>query len=396
MKKTFVLDTNVLLHDPGAMTSFEEHRVVIPIYVIEEIDNFKKDLSELGRNARHVSRKLDQLRMEGDLAQGVETSSGGCVQVKLTARELPTEFRSSHSIDNSIMATALECHELDASIQTIFVTKDVNLRIRAHALGLVYYRVPQKINHFAGVPVLEGNHLRGVLIADRTSDEPFVDEDISVMTTLAGEIIRAVQVERIFSEMDTERYQRESFYEASRSFNQALSVSDVSKVAVETVSRLVQLDFASVAVAVPDVENTLTIEAVHWSKQSDRLHLLGERFDADDTLIGAAIRARHPLPHGTLRSHTQAIFGTERDIPFEYIKVLPLLWKKIGVGALVLASREEKFLSHDMTDMLKVVADHAAIAIANAQMYERMERMATTDGLTNPTINWLGMLRPRM
>ena len=148
--------------------------------------------------------------------------------------------------------------------------------LKPHHTGLVYYRVPQKINHFAGVPVLEGNHLRGVLIADRTSDEPFVDEDISVMTTLAGEIIRAVQVERIFSEMDTERYQRESFYEASRSFNQALSVSDVSKVAVETVSRLVQLDFASVAVAVPDVENTLTIEAVHWSKQSDRLHLLGD------------------------------------------------------------------------------------------------------------------------
>ena len=62
MKKTFVLDTNVLLHDPEALTAFEDNNVVIPIYVIEEVDAFKKDQSELGRNARHAVRNLDALR----------------------------------------------------------------------------------------------------------------------------------------------------------------------------------------------------------------------------------------------------------------------------------------------------------------------------------------------
>ena len=57
-KKNYVLDTNVLLHDPGALYAFADNTVVIPIYVIEEIDTFKKDLSELGRNARHVARRL--------------------------------------------------------------------------------------------------------------------------------------------------------------------------------------------------------------------------------------------------------------------------------------------------------------------------------------------------
>ncbi len=56
MRKNFVLDTNVLLHDPGAISSFEENNIIIPIYVIEEVDSFKKDLSELGRNALQVSR----------------------------------------------------------------------------------------------------------------------------------------------------------------------------------------------------------------------------------------------------------------------------------------------------------------------------------------------------
>jgi PhoH-like ATPase len=136
MKKTFVLDTNVLLHDPGAMYAFEDNDVIIPIYCIEEIDHFKKDLSELGRNARQVSRQLDALREEGTLAKGVTTHGGGRVSVAMSARELPPEYRTARTTDNSILATALEVHEESNGRPTIFVTKDVNLRIRADALGL--------------------------------------------------------------------------------------------------------------------------------------------------------------------------------------------------------------------------------------------------------------------
>ena len=62
MKKTYVLDTNVVLHDPLAVYKFEDNTVVLPIFVIEEVDQFKKELSELGQNARHVARILDDLR----------------------------------------------------------------------------------------------------------------------------------------------------------------------------------------------------------------------------------------------------------------------------------------------------------------------------------------------
>ncbi len=133
-KKTFVLDTNVLLHDPRAMFSFEDNHVVVPITVIEEIDTFKKDLSELGRNARQVTRYLDQLRSEGKLTDGVDTDSGGTVRVAITNKDLPPEHRMSHTADSRIVATALQCHENNG--ETIFVTKDANLRIRADALNL--------------------------------------------------------------------------------------------------------------------------------------------------------------------------------------------------------------------------------------------------------------------
>lgn len=134
--KTFVLDTNVLLHDPGAMFSFEDNEVVIPIYVIEEIDNFKKDLSELGRNARQVGRLLDELRQMGSLSEGVATEAGGAVRVAITDRELEPKFRAGSSVDNRILATALECDDGQHDLQTILVTKDINMRIRADALGL--------------------------------------------------------------------------------------------------------------------------------------------------------------------------------------------------------------------------------------------------------------------
>src|SRR6185436_1615807 len=91
VKKYFVLDTNVLLHDPDAMFHFKDNIVVIPIQVIEEIDHFKKDLSEIGRSAREISRHLDALRLKGSLAEGVATEDGGIIQVHLGV-ELPESF----------------------------------------------------------------------------------------------------------------------------------------------------------------------------------------------------------------------------------------------------------------------------------------------------------------
>jgi len=137
MKKNFVLDTNVLLHDPNALTSFEDNNVVIPIYVIEEIDTFKKDLSELGRNARQISRMLDDARGRGELIHGVPINHHGMLRVAITARELPKEFAlSGSSADNRILATALEVQGAEPDLPAVFITKDINLRIRGAALGL--------------------------------------------------------------------------------------------------------------------------------------------------------------------------------------------------------------------------------------------------------------------
>jgi PhoH-like ATPase len=137
MKKNYVLDTNVLLHDPHAIHKFEDNDLILPIYVIEEIDQFKRESNERGRNARTVVRLLDEKRNGGSLSRGVPTGDGGSLRVHVPERrpELAIAL-DPKSTDHAILATALEVRDGTPERPTVFVTMDVNLRIRADALGL--------------------------------------------------------------------------------------------------------------------------------------------------------------------------------------------------------------------------------------------------------------------
>ena len=137
--KNYILDTTVLLHDSGAMFHFNENNVIIPMSVIEEIDHFKKELTEIGRSARQTSRYLDTLRGRAPLGSGVPLDTGGKLFVKLSSgtmlRRLPEELRI-RSRDNMILAIALEVKEQAGDVRTVFVSKDINQRLKADALGL--------------------------------------------------------------------------------------------------------------------------------------------------------------------------------------------------------------------------------------------------------------------
>ncbi|CAN5924833.1 PhoH family protein [soil metagenome] len=139
MKKNYVLDTNILLHDPNAIFRFDDNNVIIPIYVIEEVDQFKREGSERGRNARHIVRLLDDLRETGgSLSKGVKTKAGGFLRVAIpnSRPELPTAIDKA-AMDNAILQTAFQVRDEDITHPTVFVTMDTNLRIRADALGML-------------------------------------------------------------------------------------------------------------------------------------------------------------------------------------------------------------------------------------------------------------------
>jgi len=137
--KNYIIDTNVLLHDPNSLLSFTNNSVLIPIEVIEEIDRFKRESSELGQNARSVSRMLDSFRGEGRLSEGVRLPNGGRLKIVFQRNGQERNGHgvfSDNTVDNRILSLAAGIQKAQPKNPTILVSKDINLRIKADALGL--------------------------------------------------------------------------------------------------------------------------------------------------------------------------------------------------------------------------------------------------------------------
>ena len=146
--KTFVIDTNVFIHRPEAIFSFRDNEIVIPLWVLEELDNLKKERDERGRNARETIRLLDEVSRHGDLREGVRLENGSTLRVELgrydSPENVPANLAGSKN-DNKILATAYGLQR--AGRRVFFVSKDISARLKATALGIkaVDYE-KQKVN----------------------------------------------------------------------------------------------------------------------------------------------------------------------------------------------------------------------------------------------------------
>lgn len=136
LKKVYVLDTNVLVHDPLALYAFHKGNVALPIEVLEELDRFKSENSDRGRNARDVIRRLDQLRERAPLSQGVTLDHGGSLHIVYR----PTEYETGGVLktgfaDDAILAVALYLKNKGHEVH--FISKDINARVKADVLGII-------------------------------------------------------------------------------------------------------------------------------------------------------------------------------------------------------------------------------------------------------------------
>lgn len=150
-KRLFIIDTNVLMHDPTALFRFDEHDIFLPMVVLEELDNGKKGLSEVSRNVRQVSRFLDELMLQVGsteaIAQGIplpsankngdmpEASGRLFFQTTLIEQELPKDLPGSKA-DNAILSIAISLQQAKTDTTVTLVSKDINLRIKASVLGI--------------------------------------------------------------------------------------------------------------------------------------------------------------------------------------------------------------------------------------------------------------------
>lgn len=137
MKKTFVLDTNVLLYDGECLLSFDDNNIVIPLIVLEELDAHKRRPDEAGKNARRAVRTLDKLRDLGSINEGIDLENGGTVRI-LSSTDmtcpLPPDIDMS-TVDNQILAMS-KCLQETSEQKVVLVTKDINVRVKCDALGI--------------------------------------------------------------------------------------------------------------------------------------------------------------------------------------------------------------------------------------------------------------------
>jgi len=143
--KLFVLDTNVLMHDPMSLFRFEEHDVFLPMIVLEELDGHKKGMTEVARNARQASRSLDSLAaaLGADMGQGLPLSATGFTEAtgKLFFQTQPLDLRLPMALpqgkaDNQILGVVSALVQMHSPREVVLVSKDINMRVKARALGL--------------------------------------------------------------------------------------------------------------------------------------------------------------------------------------------------------------------------------------------------------------------
>jgi len=144
--KLFVLDTNVLMHDPTSLFRFQEHDVYLPMITLEELDNNKKGMTEVARNARQASRFLDDIvsSQESDIENGVPLSGFGTkeasgkllLQTRPVTLDFPSALPDSGKADNQILAVALDLQHHNPKRSVVLVSKDINMRIKARAIGV--------------------------------------------------------------------------------------------------------------------------------------------------------------------------------------------------------------------------------------------------------------------
>lgn len=202
MKKTYVLDTNVLLSDPRCLHNFQDNDLIVPILVLEELDRHKGRSDEVGRNGREVSRELDRLGETSSLKDGVSLPNGGTLRVLSSpngySELLPPELVKGSSVDNMIIGFVMKLMKDTENV--ILVSKDINVRVKCYALGIpaqdyLSIRVSDSVDHlYTGVKVVhvpdslvDDYYMGGLYRADDVMQEPSYPNQILVLKSVDDE-----------------------------------------------------------------------------------------------------------------------------------------------------------------------------------------------------------------
>jgi diguanylate cyclase (GGDEF)-like protein len=298
---------------------------------------------------------------------------------RLKIKELVTD--SDHVTESS---------EVKASGVVGAVLRDGKAISLSHAKAgqVPYFESGESVGAFAGVPVLDGPHLRGVLCADRA--RPFTDDEVAVLAGASDHVLRSIQAEHVFRSVERAKYEHERFYQSSAMLCEALTVEQVMETAFSAAAQIVEHDIAAISLfdAEQKMHRVLSVRVREGAEKMLQVESLnGLEFRPNSGLVSMVVKNKHYLPAGgELRDAAPHVFTKRvklRDA--ESLLVLPLMTADEAIGTFTLVSRNPRRFRKDVREMLRIIANQVAVSIQNALMYRKMETMATTDGLTGLT-----------
>ncbi len=250
-----------------------------------------------------------------------------------------------------------------------------------------YYADGTRPGALLAVPIVDrrGDHVRGVLVADRLEDEPFGDADEQLLSRLAAELVRAVQSERLMADLRRTRDESERFYQAIERLNRTAKPREVFDALLELAEGLVAVDFGAVTLC--EEEGGRRLHRVVRARGAEGARglagLEGLVFEDNPGLVSSAVRLASSLPGKELKVSEAMVFDPATRLKgLATLKVVPLRTGGEVLGTLVVGSRRRAPLDAGALRQLEVVALQAAESVLRARLFEQAERLATTDGLT--------------
>ncbi len=250
--------------------------------------------------------------------------------------------------------------------------------------ALPYYAGPCPVSSVAVIPVHEHGKIRGLLVADRATPQPFSPKEQALLEEAARYAVRAIHNERVFLQLERAKVEQGKLYRAAETLGSAKSEGQVIEAGVKSAREITSVDYA--ALTLYD-ESTRTHEISVTSgdfAEGDGTATPGVRFRHNTGLVSMALENRHPLPYRGLYDDKKQVVFTRHTTPpkMPSIFVLPLLAHDRPLGTLVLGSRRRGAFGEAVRGTLEVLASHMAVSLEGARMLKRLEELATTDGLT--------------
>ena len=246
--------------------------------------------------------------------------------------------------------------------------------------GLCYYRGGATVRCFLGVPVEDHGQVRGALCADRLSDVPFTPHEEEILRGAIAQVLRAIQNERVFVQLERSKREQSHLYKASQKLGEALTEDQVIDAGLGAAMDIAPYDFAAVTLYDAEAKKHSVKKAVGEGAGT----FTALTFRDNTSLTAMAVKNRHYLPYrGEFDERQQVVYTRRANLTgMRSLLILPLVVREDAIGTLALAAHRADAFTDAVRPTLQVLANQLAVAMSNAAAVRRLEEMATTDGLT--------------